>query len=73
MKFSPKFDSEENLIGTNIVHVIESNPEGSILEILKKKMIQKQTEALLVVTEHLRKVRAWIIAPIIYLIWIWNV
>ena len=57
MKFSPKYDAEGTMIGTDIVHVLETDPAGDLSESTKKTMALRNTGTMELFTEQIIKNR----------------
>lgn len=55
MRFSPKVDSCGDVCGTEIKQVVITNPNGSLLDVLKTKLTSYQSKAIVSFTEHIRK------------------
>lgn len=54
MRFSPKLDSCGDVCGTEIKQVVITNPNGSLLDALKTKLTQFQSQVLVQITEAIR-------------------
>ena len=57
MKFSPKYDAEGTMIGTDIVHVLEIDAAGDLSESTKKSIALKNTHTMELFTEQIVKNR----------------
>lgn len=55
MKFSPKYDASGEQIGTEFSQVISLNPNGDLPDMLKTRLVQAQSSAILAITEDIRK------------------
>ena len=54
MHFSPKFDSCGDLCGTEIKQIVKTNPNGSLINAAKSKMIAFQSTVLPNVVKYMR-------------------
>ena len=57
MKFSPKYDSCGDLIGTEISQVVSFDPAGDLPDILKTTLTKLQANAMVTISEHIRKTK----------------
>ena len=55
MHFTPLYDSCGDVCGTEITQALRTNPNGSIIDALKKKMVGYQSKTLLNVAKELKK------------------
>ncbi len=58
MKFSPKFDASGELVGTEFQQVQAINPNGDLPDMLKTKMVEGMSNAIVLMTEEILKQRA---------------
>ena len=61
MKWSPKYDSCGDVIGSECLHICEGSPEGDIPEMMRKKMAEKQHAAMEMIAAFVRKEQKWVI------------
>ena len=59
VKITPKHDSCGDLIGTNIVQLMETNLNGTIPLFLKNRMAEQYHNGLDLITNYLRKLHQW--------------
>lgn len=59
MKFSPKMDSCGDVCGTEIKQCVITNPNGSLIDMLKTKLTTFQAKSIVMITEAIRKEKAW--------------
>ena len=55
MRFSPKMDSCGDICGTEIKQVVITNPNGSLMDMLKTKLTKFQSKAIVMMTENIRQ------------------
>ena len=55
MKWSPKYDSCGDVIGTECLNISEASPEGDIPDMMRKKLAERQSMAMEAVAAFVRK------------------
>ena len=55
----PKLDSAGETIGTDLIQVYSMNPAGSLPSMVTDKLMQKQQEGLVLITDFVRKNKKW--------------
>ena len=59
MKWSPKYDSCGDVIGSECVNISEASPEGDIPDMMRKKLAERQSMAMEAVAAFVRKQWSW--------------
>ena len=55
IKFTPKYDASGEIVGTNIIQVVQTNPNGDIPDFVKEMTASYTTKGILEIAEHLKK------------------